>query len=112
MICKKQLNILDKLCQKYGLSYKVFYNTGNILIETPLEQYIIEVHPEKKQNNIRLKHKNRLNNINQYHTQRYFNAIHQAIDAIVRHKGMKIIYKNLNNFYNNNENRELEKIGT
>lgn len=97
---------MRKLCRRYGISYKIFHNTEIILLETPLDEYMIKL-TDAKDKSVCLMHKNKLFNRHKYHIQREFSDVYQAIDSIAGHNKMKHIYSSMSNNVGINRKKDI-----
>lgn len=81
--------------KKYGVKSKVFPSTSKIVVETPLDEYIIDV----KNNKVHLYHKNKHGRLNKFHVQGIKGSIYACYDSIYKHKRCLCVLSTPSNTY-------------
>lgn len=83
---------LHNICAKYKIKYKIFHQTGTILLDSGLDEWLLKYRPNKEKPYCLL-HKNKIRNKSKFHTQRHLRTLSQSLDCIASHKNiLKSIY--------------------
>mgnify|MGYP001013381634 CR=1 FL=1 len=75
---------------RFGTRSKVFQCTNTIVIETPLDSWIVKV-TNRQTRPLCLLHKNKFGRINKYHIQSWKTKMFHVYDSIYKHKGMHLV---------------------
>lgn len=102
--------MIDELeIQKYDgmfkVKSKVFSLTDRIVVETPLDDWLIEI-TDKKYKNICLLHKNKRGRRDKYHIQGYKNSLFDTYHSIYTHRKWLQVLKESKNTYSNKGNNK------
>ncbi len=88
---------IKKYDTKFGTKSKVFQYSNTIVVETPLDTWMIKV-TNRQVRPICLLHKNKFGRINKFHIQNWKTCLYHTYDSIYRHKGMHLV--GVSNTYN------------
>ena len=83
---------------RFGTKSRVFPSTDKVLVETPLDEWMLQI-TNKKNKGICLYHRNRRGRINKFHVQGFKTNLYQVYDSIYRHKGCLCVLNSLGNTY-------------
>jgi hypothetical protein len=103
------------MCKQYNIKYKVFENTGTILLDSNLDEWMVKIESHKDRPYC-LMHKNKLRQTKKFHFQRRLTTLGHLLDAVASHKkvlttiyGLPPIHKPKNNKINTNKKRRYVK---
>lgn len=81
---------IKKFDEKFGTKSKVFQCSNIIIVETPLDTWMIKI-TNRRDKPVCLLHKNRYGRTNKFHIQSWKTCLYHAYDSIYRHKGMNLV---------------------
>lgn len=107
--------LLQRMCNQYNIKYKIFENTGTIILDSGLDEWMVRIEPNRDRPYCLL-HKNKIRQTKKFHVQRYLRTLGQLLDSVASHKkvltslfGSSPIHKQKNKINKINDKRKHNK---